>query len=171
MNTIKTNWNLGNFAVSLTTEVTDSQRDELAAFGLLWLGQRQSGVDKALGAFFTNSAGKQERKAKWKRVEVPFSEEMEGKLIGVFQSLDMPDTEAKLPANVTITEYVREEASTKEAEAIAGDKESKGTLDEWAQAHGVGATHTPDGEDFSPELLAAITRKVREVRKAALAAV
>ena len=164
---MKTNWTLGNFSVTLECEPNQEQALELQRLGLLYLGQRISKVDKTLGGFI----GKERRKG-WKRNDAAFSEDLASKLVGDFKELEFPtDGVSKLTPTVSIVEYVREEQSTKEAELVAGDKESKGTLDEWAREHGVSETHTPDGESYSPELLAAITRKIREVRKAALASV
>lgn len=159
MNEINTKWNLGNFAVSLTTKVDDTMRHQLATFGLRFLGQRVSAVDKILGGFETGADGKSKRKAGWKRTDAAFGAALAGKLATAFAELDLPESEAKLAASATFTEYVPTAGAPKfvEEKAACVKHESAGDLEEWLKTKVgfAGETHGADCE-YSTEMLMAV---------------
>lgn len=110
---VNTQWNLGRFNVALESEVTADVRDMLAGFGLRFLGQRNSEVDKILGGFVTNAKGKQERIKGFKRNEVAFTPELAGKLADSFAELGLPDSEATVKAIAIVGESTVEAADVK----------------------------------------------------------
>lgn len=168
MNTIKTEWNLGNFTVALSAEVDDSQLRYLASKGLLWLGQRQSKVDKTLGGYNGDK-----RIKGFKRSEVSYTPTLAKGLTADFETLEVED-EISLTPSVVVTEYIRETAEPKykREKEVAGRHESKGDLEEWlADKVGyTGDTHGEDGE-YSTEMLsklktfldAALAKAMREL--------
>lgn len=154
MKKIEAKSTVGNFLVDCTAEVTEEQFAYFASKGLLWSMQRQSEVDKVLGAF--DAEGK--RKDKWTRNSVDYSPDMASKLQAVYASLAMPDKLPSLPTTASVTEHVREQATPKYALAKAAmlRHESKDDLEEWlADTIGYdGATHGDDGEYAIPALQA-----------------
>lgn len=165
---INTQYNSGNFTLSLSAEVSEEMKEKLASLGLRYLAQRNTEHDKVLGGFETGKDGKVKRKAGWKRGDVGYDPVLAAKLAKSYLELSLPDSEEKIEVEPVVTEYIREAADSKftEERAIASRKESKGSLEAWAAARGVTETHTEDGEDYSPELL----RKIREVKLAAIRA-
>jgi hypothetical protein len=164
---IETKWNLGNFALTLSSTVSDQMRDALASFGLRFLGQRVSKVDHILGGY-TKKDGKEVRKAGWRRTDAAFSTDVAAKLALAFSELAIPDSEAKLPAQAVLTEYVptAAEPKFKDEKVIASRHESANDLEEWlADKVGFeGDTHGTDGE-FSLEMLSAIrTYKLEQLK-------
>jgi hypothetical protein len=153
MNTIKTEWNLGNFTVSLTADVDDGGLKYLASKGLLWLGQRQSQVDKTLGGYEG-----EKRKKGFKRGEVEFTPTLAKNLEADFADLEVKD-EFQVSPTVVVTEYIRETAEPKykREKEVALRHESKGDLEEWLAAK-VGYTGDAHGEDgeYSTEMLATL---------------
>lgn len=165
---VQTNWNLGNFTVALSTEATDAVRDRLASYGLRFLAQRVTAVDKVMGGFETVN-GKEKRKTGWKRGQVAYTPEMATALAGVFAELAFPDDPKDAVAAVaSITEYVRDTVESKftEETAIASRHESAGDLEEWLvdKVGYADDTHGEDGEYSRAMLLA-----VREYKRRMLA--
>jgi len=162
MNTIKTEWNLGNFTVALSADVDDGQLRYLASKGLLWLGQRQSKVDKTLGGYNGDK-----RIKGFKRSEVSYTPTLAKGLTADFETLEVED-EITLTPSVVVTEYVRETAEPKykREKEVAGRHESKGDLEEWlADKVGyTGDTHGEDGE-YSVEMLSKLKAFLDEALK------
>ncbi len=150
MTQIKTEWTLGNFTVALSAEVTEKQLTYLASKGLLWLGQRQSKVDRTLGGY----SGDKRIKG-FKRSEVSFTPTLAERLKADFETLEVED-EITLTPMVSVGEYVRETAEPKykREKEVALRHESKGDLEEWLEAKVgyTGDTHGEDGE-YSTEML------------------
>ena len=177
MNTVETKWNLGNFTVTLVSEVGDEMRDKLASFGLRFLGQRNTAVDKILGAI-EKVNGKDKRRAGWKRNEVSFSGTLAAALAKSFEELALPDSEEKLPAACDITEYIRDTVESKFTEERAIAEMLESAPDDVQKAKfrdmkwdGSLPMHTEDGEDYSREFLLAIRARKLEKRKADLSAI
>lgn len=176
-NQVDTKWNLGNFTVALAAEVDDETRDTLANLGLRFLGQRNTEVDKILGAF-EKVGGKDKRKAGWKRNEVGYTAALASALAKSFESLALPDSDDTVTAVCAVTEYVRDTVESKftEERQIAAMLESAPD-DVREEKHrdmkwdGSLDTHTPDGDDYSREYLMAIRARKLEKRKADLTAI
>jgi hypothetical protein len=155
---LEAKWNLGNFGVRISKDVTETELEELAQVGLLHNAQRAKGIDEALG-IISKVNGKNVR-SKLTRIDIPYSPAIAEKLKAVLDVIG----EAEL------VEYQREAASLKyrDAKEIAGRHESKGDLEEWLldKVGFAGDTHGEDGE-FSQEMLAA----VHGFAKAALAGI
>jgi hypothetical protein len=169
-NKVNTEWACGNYQIALLADVSPEQFQTLANLGLRYLGQRNSDVDKILGAFVTNEkTGKAERIKGWKRNSVAFMPTLAEKLKTSFQALELSEGNV-VSSEVGITEYVPTVGESKYSEEkdIVGRHESAGDLEEWLKTKVgfEGETHTEDGESFSPAML----QKVREYKKAALAA-
>lgn len=174
MNEINTKWNLGNFAVSLTTKVDDAMRDKLAEFGLRFLGQRVSAVDRILGGFEKGTDGKAKRRKDWKRTDAAFSTDLANKLAEAFDELVIDDT-TKLAAQATFTEYVPTAGEPKfktEKELCARHESKTGGADGPVREQSLavwlaatvgyeGPTHGDDGE-FNVEMLQAVKVYVKE---------
>jgi hypothetical protein len=150
MTQIKTEWNLGNFTVALSAEVDDGGLKYLASKGLLWLGQRQSQVDKTLGGY----SGDKRIKG-FKRGEVEFTPTLAKNLEADFADLEVKD-EFQVSPTVMVTEYIRETAEPKykREKEVALRHESKGDLEEWLKdkVGYTGDTHGEDGE-YNTEML------------------
>lgn len=158
MNEINSKWNIGNFAVSLTTLVDGEMLLTLAGLGVRYLGQRVSSVDKILGGFEKNAEGKSVRKKDFKRGEVAYSVELAKELNKAFQELELPDSEVKLEANAVISEYTGGTKPVyKEEKEICVRHESKGDLEEWLKTmvKFEGASHDEKGE-YRVEMLQAV---------------
>lgn len=175
---ISTQWNLGNFTVSLTTDVEDAMIQRLAGLGLRFLGQRNTEVDKILGGFEIVN-GKQKRKALWKRNEVNFTPALAEELATSFSMAELPligeEKEAvRLKVESAVSEYQREAAALvfKDAKAIALRHESAGDLDKWLadKCKFTGETHGADGEYAAP-MLQAVHSYWKAVQAAQLAGV
>jgi hypothetical protein len=172
MKTIEVESTVGNFLVRCKAEVTDNQFAYFASKGLLWAMQRQSEVDKVLGAFTTDislahftAKGKGPwRKKDWTRNSVDYSADKAGKLQAVFANLAMPDDLPALATTAEVLEYIRDVAESKyrDEKAIMSKHESKGDLEEWlAERIGYTAeTHGEDGE-FSVKALGAIRAYIK----------
>lgn len=162
MKKVTTEWNLGNYNVSLTAEVSEEVFQICANYGARWLGQRNTEVDKILGAF-TQKDGKDVRIPGWKRSEVGFDEGLARKLEKSFAELSFPkdgeNAAVAVAFDVAISEYIREAKALKytEEKEIAGRHESKGDLEEWLSGTVKydGDTHGEDGE-YAPAMLSAI---------------
>ena len=107
---VNTNWNIGQFDVTLTANVDAETQARLASLGLRYLGQRNSEVDKILGGFEKNSEGKLVRRSNFKRNEVEFSETLRDALAASFATLTLPKAEGEeeaptLAATVAIDRY------------------------------------------------------------------
>lgn len=169
MKEVNTKWALGNFSVELSSTVDDAMFTKLANLGLRFLGQRVSAVDKVLGAFETDATGKPRRKSGWKRGDVTFTPELADALVAVFTSLELPDESKLESVAVSVAEYVPTAAAPKfkEEREIVSRHESKGDLDEWLKATVgfAGESHTVDGEDFNPVMLAAVKSWKTEMLK------
>jgi hypothetical protein len=168
MKTIEAKSTVGNFLVNCKAEVTEEQFAYFASKGLLWTMQRQTEVDKVLGAFTTGADGKSKRKDKWTRNSVDYSADMGRKLHTVFASLAMPDEMPDTVTTADVIEYIRDVAESKftEERALMTRHESANDLEEWLESKVkfLGDTHGDDGE-FNIDALKA----VREFKKAALA--
>lgn len=144
MNTIKTEWNLGNFTVALSADVDDGELKYLASKGLLWLGQRQSQVDRTLGGYNGDK-----RIKGFKRGDVEYTPTLAKNLEADFADLEVKD-EFQVSPTVVVTEYIRETAEPKykREKEVALRHESKGDLEEWlaAKVGYTGETHSEDGE-------------------------
>ena len=158
---MKINWNLGNFTVTLDSDVQTDMVDALVKNGILQLAQRVSDIDKVLG-LVVKQGDKTVRTGK-KRADIPYSKEMADKLAGLFESLvvlsaDEEGGPIKLESLVTVEEYVPGTAEIKFAreksllaEKIAGGKSVE------AIAETVGYTgETGASPDFTPEFLRAV---------------
>lgn len=170
MNKVQTQWNLGNFTIDLTSDVSDAMRDRLASLGLRFLGQRNTEVDKILGGFET-VGGKSKRKANWKRNDVPFDPALASKLVVSFGELELPtiEGEEKSPivnADALVTEYTREATAMKyrDAKEVVSRHESANDLESWlaAKCKYDGETHGADGE-YAPAMLQAVHAVIQVV--------
>ena len=166
MRKIQAKSTVGNFQVSCEAEVTEEQFAYFASKGLLWSMQRQTEVDKVLGAFTTGADGKAKRKDKWTRNSVDFSTELASKLQAVFASLAMPDEMPSQPTTADVTEYIREAAVLKYALAKSAmlRHESKNDLESWLEdtVGYDGDTHGEDGE-YHVEALKAIDAYIKSI--------
>lgn len=161
---------IGNFAVDIEA---DADAQMLANLGLRWIVQRQTTIDKTLGAFFKGADGKEKRKSGWKRTDVEFTPAMAEKLQTVLESLALPDSEDKLAALPNVTEYVREAPEKKfvDAKAAMARHESANDIEAWLAGLGyTGPTHGEDGE-YAVEALRIVDAKIAEMLRAARAAV
>lgn len=155
---IETNWNLGNFSVALEANADEATAAKLQSLGLLYLGQRVSKVDKVLGGF-EKKGDKQVRRVGWKRADCGYAKGLESELAAAFAELELPD-ETKLVCTAVIGEYVPTKSEPKfqrEKLKFAEKESTPEGLDGWLKrfAGYVGATHTEDGESYSPEALQA----------------
>ena len=171
MKTIKANWNLGNYNVSIAAKATPELEEKLLVAGLTQIGQRQSGIDEAMGAFIGEGKNKK-RKEKWSRGDVAYSDDMANTLATIFSRLSSKAFEIEgLECTVNVEEYVREAAELKYRDERAMAKEvnakGEGKLEAWLEAKigYTGKAWADDGLDFSEEALKAIKAKVAEFKK------
>lgn len=176
-NEVYTQWNLGNFTVTLSTPVTEAQLGALADLGLRFLGQRQSTVDKVLGGFEKGENGKLQRKKGWKRIDAAYSAELSEALAKEFAELEVEDGSKLSIQNVTIGEYVPntpeakfvdERAAMSRHESMTGGKDSPSKLQElevWMrETIGYdGAIWTEDEEDYSVDALKAVRQFAKSI--------
>lgn len=159
---IETKWNSGNFTLGHVTEVTEAQRDILAKQGLLWFAQRNREHDVVLGAY-TTVAGKKVRREGWKRQDVEFDAKLADALTAAYGSFEVADG-VKVSVDTTVTEYVRENAEPKYAQAAKAmaRHESANDLETWLKDKiGFdGDTHGADGE-YNVDALKAIDAYVK----------
>lgn len=167
---MQTKWACGNFTIDLSVVVPDeslsAKSKALVAYGIRQIGQRNSEVDKILGAFKVGTDGKAVRIKDWKRNEVPFSPDLAAKLKTSFEGLKYDEitddgefAEVSLGATATVTEYVSKTKEVKfESETAAMLRhESKGDLEVWLKdvIGFAGDSHGADGE-YNVEALKAI---------------
>lgn len=172
MKQVSTTWNCGNYEVSLTAEVSEAVFQLCANYGARWLGQRNTEVDKILGAF--KKEGEKDVRIKgWKRSEVAYDSAMAAKLAKSFEKLSFPK-EGETPGVevefvAAVSEYIREAKALKytEEKEIAGFHESKGDLEEWlAEKVGYkGDTHGEDGEYDQAMLAAVRAYKIKRLKE------
>ena len=127
--------------------------------------QRQTNIDKVLGAFTTGADGKTKRKDKWTRNSVDFETAMASKLQSALSTLAMPD-ESTLAVDAEIEEYIREVTVLKYALAKSAmlRHESKNDLESWLEdtVGYDGDTHGEDGE-YHVEALKAIDAYIKSI--------
>lgn len=162
---VNTKWNLGNFSVALSSEVDANVLGTLESFGLLYLGQRNSEVDKVLGAFEKGADGKSKRKAGWKRMDVDYSATLAEALAKTFGELKVDDA-TTLECDVVITQYVPTKVEPKfqrEKLKFAEKESTEEGLEAWLGrfARYAGPTHGEDKE-YAVEALAAAKRAIDE---------
>lgn len=167
MNTIKTQWNSGNFSLSHEVEVDEVGTLALAEKGLLWHMQRNREHDAVLGAF-EQVAGKSVRKKGFKRGDVSYSTNLADKLQAVYGKFGEKGQEVKV--TTAIVEYLREagaDSKFTEETAIATRHESANNLEEWlkSKCKYEGETHGEDGE-YDVAALRAIRAYKLEVLRA-----
>ena len=177
MNKVTTEWNLGNFTVALSADVTDDAFAKFANRGALHLGQRNSEVDVILGIVTVDEKGKKVR-SKITRTDVPYSPTLAEKLAASFARMEVADG-VPIDFDVRVTAYDREDSVSKEARDMAlrslNKHESAGDLEEWlaSAAKYTGDTHGADGE-FHPEAIAAVLplarARIAEIKAQARAA-
>lgn len=131
-------WNIGQFNLALSADVEKELLKALMPLILRWLGQRNSAVDKVLGAYETNGDGKQVRKAGWKRTDVDYSEEMARELETAFSELSIPDDisggkDVKLAAVAVVGQKVETGAAPKFTEEKAIITRHTADLTVWAK--------------------------------------
>lgn len=106
---INTKSTFGNFLVEAEAEISNEQRDELAAFGFKWLLQRSpfSGAEKVI-------AGYEKRPSGFKRDSIDYSEAKAEQLVAELQKpIEIVEGIEKLQASVLVTEYVPTVADVK----------------------------------------------------------
>jgi hypothetical protein len=105
----------GNFLVTIEADVTAEQQATLANFGLRWLAQRNSNVDKILGGFDVGADGKAKRKESWTRNDAEYSAELAEKLAESYGTLKAKDGEKEftLDTLVDVSENTREGSAPK----------------------------------------------------------
>ena len=166
---IETKWACGNFLVAMAVDLPglpslssehegDAKVIALLEGGIRQIGQRNSDVDKILGAFTKGADGKSKRITGWKRGEVPYTKALADKLQGSFLTLEYAE-DMPLNASVEVTEYVptTAEPKYKEEMEIVGRHESAGDLDTWLKTTVgyAGESHGEDGE-YEPAMLASV---------------
>lgn len=107
-----TSWPIGNFAVTITAELTDEQVKACVPFAIKYLGQRAK-IDRALGVQVKEG---NKWVAKGKRGDVEFSEEHADALRELFGTLVDDDDEPTVTIDdvtVTVVENVRESSEVK----------------------------------------------------------
>lgn len=151
-------WNLGNFTIALTAEVNEEVANKLKSLGLLYLGQRNSEVDKILGGF-EKKGDKNVRKVGWKRGDVEYTDALATALAKSFASLKLDDA-VNIPCEAIVVRY---DGAAKAEPKFA--REKKKFVEKESTAEGLaawlakfagytGATHGDDGE-YSVDALAA----------------
>lgn len=163
MKKITTESTLGNYKAIVSVNADEALQEKLLPLGLKYVLQRQTTIDKILGAFVTDADGKAKRKNKWTRNSVDYSADMASKLRSGLSTLAMPD-ETNLTVDAEIFEYVREVAESKftSEKAAMSRHESANDLEAWlAEKIGyAGESHGEDGE-FHPDALRAIRDYVK----------
>ncbi len=168
---IETTWNSGTFTLAHSAEVEEALLPTLAAFGLRYLVQRNSGHDKALGAFTTDKslADKPKgdgpwRRKDWKRSTVEYTDALARKLEGVYAKAKLSEDEdgeaVELPVTTVASRYdgaaKAEPKFAREKKKFAEKESTAAGLEAWLKAFAgyTGATHGEDGE-YAVEALAA----------------
>lgn len=169
---IETKWNSGNFSLSHVAEVAEAQLPGLASLGLLYLAQRNRKHDEVLGAF-TKVNGKSKRKEGWKRGDVGFTPALaSGLAVAYGENFKLVEGEKEVSLEVLtdVQEYIRDTAEAKflKEREVAATLESATDVVRLAKHKAMGwdeskSTHTADGEDYSPEYLAAIRTRMKAV--------
>lgn len=164
MKKITTESTLGNYKAIISVNADDTLQEKLLPLGLKYVLQRQTTIDKTLGAF-TVVDGKAKRKSGWKRNDVEYTEAVAKELHTALSTLAMPD-ESNLAVEAEIVEYIREvkEAAFTSEKAAMSRHESANDLESWlADKIGYdGDTHGDDGE-YHPAALAAIRAYVKQL--------
>lgn len=163
MKTVTIESTIGNYAYTLAVDIAPEHEDVVLARGVTHAAQRIGEVDEVLGIVTVDDKGKATRN-KLTRNDVPFSQEKADALAKLLAKLNIGTNKLPtvLPARVTVTVNDRDDATSKEASAMAlrsiGAHESAGDLEEWllVAAKYDGPTHTPDGEQYNPEAIAAV---------------
>ncbi len=150
----QTSWTMGNFTVSLKAELNEQATAKAVEKGLLWAGQRKSGLDDTL-----SGVDAKKRKAQgFKRDSVAYSQAMAERLKALFSTVELDDN-VVVETEVTVGEYVPTTADSKfvKETEVMSRHESKGDLEEWLKSTVgySGDTHGEDGE-YSKEALGAI---------------
>lgn len=164
---IKTNWNVGNFSVTLEGEVSEEQIPLLVEKGVLQVAQRQSEIDKVLG--IVKKVGEKTVRSGVKRNEVPYSDEVALNLGSVFETLKISDDE-EIELTVEVTEYVPTAGEIKFAfeksllaEKVAGGK-SLADIAKGIEFEG----ETGEAPDYTPEFLRAVKSFLDNLRKSGI---
>ena len=159
---ITTESTLGNYKAIISVDANEALQAKLLPLGLKYVLQRQTNIDKVLGAFHTVD-GKSKRKSGWKRNDVEYSDGISINLTTALRTLSMPD-ETTLAVDAEVFEYIREVAESKftSEKAAMSRHESANDLEAWlADKIGYdGDTHDSDDE-FHPAALAAIRAYVK----------
>jgi hypothetical protein len=188
MSKIETKWACGNFLIGMAVSFDALGLPELADFagdslvvvllenGIRQIGQRNSEVDKILGAFSKDANGKDVRRKEFKRNLVPYSAELAEKLKESFSKLQYAEN-APLNAEVSVVEYVPtagepkfagEKAAMARHESMSGDVNSPSKEQElsvWMKSTiGYdGPIWTEDEEDYHPAALMAVRAFVKSI--------
>lgn len=156
---IETKWNLGNFTVALEAEADGVVLAKLQSLGLLYLGQRNSGVDKILGGF-EKKGDKQVRKVGWKRTDIPFTVELAKALSESFELMEVLEN-VPIESRVVVTEYdgpdKAEPKFAREKKKFAEKESTPAGLEAWLKSFCgyAGPTHGEDKEYAVEALVAA----------------
>lgn len=126
---LNTKSTFGNFAIEAEAEVSEAQRDALAALGLLQVLQRSpaSAAEKAL-------AGYEKRPSGFKRDSIPFSTDNADKLVAEMEKPIELEGAGSFAPTIVVAEYIPAEADVKmpdERKAYARNF-GAGTLDKLA---------------------------------------
>ena len=161
---ITTESTLGNYKAIISVDANEALQAKLLPLGLKYVLQRQTNIDKVLGAFHIVD-GKSKRKSGWKRNDVEYTESLASKLHDALSTLAMPD-ESHLMVDAEIEEYIREVAVLKYALAKSAmlRHESKNDLESWLEdtVGYDGDTHGEDGE-YHVEALKAIDAYIKSI--------
>jgi hypothetical protein len=166
---IKNNWNVGNFDVTLVTEVSAEQVETLVAKGILQVAQRQSEIDKVLG--IVKKVGEKTVRTGTKRGEVEFKDAIADALKAIFLCMEVGDDKGKIDSEVTVTEYVPTAAGPKFAreKSLLAEKVAGGaTLDAIAKKVGYEGDTTDEEGAYTTEFLASVKVFLDAVLKAGI---
>lgn len=144
---INTKSTFGNFAIAASADVSDEQRDALAALGLLQVLQRSpaSAAEKAL-------AGYDKRPTGFKRDSIPFNDENAFTLQAEMEKpLEIGEGIDKLSPAIEVSEYVPTEGKVLMTEERAAYERNASKLEAFAKKVGYNGTDLGDGtKDGAP---------------------
>lgn len=137
MNTIKTEWEFGNFSLTLELNAADDLLHYLACEGLKQITQRGPAMqaEKACAGHTwpKGKRGNPIRPAEFKRHKIDYNEENATKVKEAFSAfeIELNGEQITVQPTVTVTEKIREEAAPmKRANAIYTEAEKAGKLAE-----------------------------------------
>ena len=164
---ITTESTLGNYKAIISVDANEALQAKLLPLGLKYVLQRQTNIDKVLGAFTMDANGKAKRKDKWTRNSVDFETAMASKLKSALSTLAMPD-ESTLAVDAEVLEYIREVAESKftvEKAIMLRHESEANDLEEWltGKIGYAGESHGEDGE-YHPDALRAVREFIAKLR-------